>query len=598
MLESLVRLARESTYDFRATANLDDPLRERFPEWIPYYRLKWAIARHLQPASILEIGVRYGYSAAAFLDAAPGCAYTGIDLDNDQFGGVRGAIEWAKRITAGRKAEFIVGDSQKMDRFPAARYDLIHVDGQQDGDGSFHDLRLAVRQARYVLVDGYLWTRQNFLSVSEFLFQYRDLIEFYGVVPGYAGELLIKVAANDDADASADGPVSSSADLREAYSKTYYTEDCGGHESYRKLKGKRLEDPRLQAVALLASARSGGRAVDLGCGRGEMSYYLADQGFTIDAVDYSADAIELARACFEDEPVLRERVTFHCADLSTFAMRGPYDLAVASDLIEHLTPAEVAALYAKVARHLTPDGLFVLHTFPNFWMYRYEHARRRRVAASVGAYLPAQPRSRYEQLLHINEQSPRVMKRQLKAAFPHVVVRCADLTNFGPALAPARAPHSYQRAAPELFAVASHRPIPEDDIRRALSTAPLPAPGPAEIAVTAVTAPDRVACGGTFELEVEVRNGSAHPLKSLAPFPVYLSYHWLDEGGQVIEFEGWRSALLPLVPPGGRLVARQIVRAPARAGRCTLRITLVQEGIRWYDQLPDPVAANLEIHVG
>ena len=47
-------------------------------------------------------------------------------------------------------------------------------------------------QARFILVDGYFWTRDNFLSASEFLYRYKDLIEYYGVIPGYGGEILIK----------------------------------------------------------------------------------------------------------------------------------------------------------------------------------------------------------------------------------------------------------------------------------------------------------------------------------------------------------------------------------------------------------------------
>jgi hypothetical protein len=188
----ILELSRTAEYDFRLTAYPDDALRARFTEWVPYYKTKWAIARSLQPASILEIGVRYGYSAAAFLDGCPSARYLGIDLDSDEFGGAKGAIDWANRITADYSAEFIVADSQKMGSFPGGIYDLIHVDGQQDGDGSFHDLELAIHQGRFVLADGFFWNQQNFQAMSEFLFRYRGLIEYFLVIPGYAGELLIK----------------------------------------------------------------------------------------------------------------------------------------------------------------------------------------------------------------------------------------------------------------------------------------------------------------------------------------------------------------------------------------------------------------------
>src|SRR5437762_4333916 len=144
MLDSIRQLSLQSDYDFRETANPEDPLPDRFEQWVQYYRPKWAIARHLRPASILEIGVRFGYSAAAFLHGSPKARYLGVDLDTDDFGGVKGAIEWARKIVAPFQAEFLIADSQEMERFPGEIYDLIHVDGQQEGDGTFHDMELAL----------------------------------------------------------------------------------------------------------------------------------------------------------------------------------------------------------------------------------------------------------------------------------------------------------------------------------------------------------------------------------------------------------------------------------------------------------------------
>src|SRR5580692_7612685 len=123
MVEEILTLAAESTYDFRETAFPDDPLRHLFLEWVSYYRMKWAIASVLQPKSILEIGVRYGYSAVAFLNASPSARYLGIDLDVAAFGGSVGAINWARQACSKYQAEFLVADSTKLDRFPGGSYD-------------------------------------------------------------------------------------------------------------------------------------------------------------------------------------------------------------------------------------------------------------------------------------------------------------------------------------------------------------------------------------------------------------------------------------------------------------------------------------------
>ena len=55
-----------------------DPFRPT-EEALQYYEVKHAIAKRLQPKSICEIGVRAGYSAYAFLSAAPAAEFLGID---------------------------------------------------------------------------------------------------------------------------------------------------------------------------------------------------------------------------------------------------------------------------------------------------------------------------------------------------------------------------------------------------------------------------------------------------------------------------------------------------------------------------------------
>ena len=118
MIEQILDCWKNSTYDFRQTANRNDPLCHRFADWVECYRLKRAIANVLRPGSILEIGVRYGYSAMAFLDGSPGSRYLGIDLDADTFGGSKGALDWARGAMCALPADFVVADSQKMSRFP------------------------------------------------------------------------------------------------------------------------------------------------------------------------------------------------------------------------------------------------------------------------------------------------------------------------------------------------------------------------------------------------------------------------------------------------------------------------------------------------
>ncbi len=594
MLEAILQEFHASTYDFRPIAHADDPLCDRFPAWVDYYRLKWAIARTLQPQSILEIGVRYGYSAHAFLDAVPRSHYRGIDLDCTAAGGVKGAIDWAKQILQPFNADLMVADSQAMSQFPGDRYDLIHVDGQQDGDGSFHDLQLAIGQGNYILVDGYHWSTDNFLAVNDFLRQHRDRIEWYGSIPGYAGELLIKPHPP-----TVNLPIAHSRDLQSAYDPTYYTQSCHGYESFARYHGQRLEDERLMGAATIACLKPQGHVLDLGCGRGELAMHFAQQGYTVTAIDYSAAAITLAQSCFADQPQLQSRVTFHCADVNPIDLPlAHYDLVLATDLIEHLNPTEVATLYDRINRWLKPDGLFIIHTFPNRWYYDYDYARKRRLAKQLGAYLPQNPRTNYEQLMHINEQSPRALNQQLHHAFAHHQLWFAPpgLPQLGGSLIRSFS-HREMAAAPSLYAIASPQPLPYDALLALVDTRPIrwwrSRQLRQKLTGAIEQAPATVQADTMFEIQVSLINHSPHILHSLGEYPINWSYRWLDVQGQVILSSGHRTRIFPPALPAQLRKVTDLntpyyvkIISPNQAGQFILQVTLVQEQVRWFDQSP------------
>jgi 2-polyprenyl-3-methyl-5-hydroxy-6-metoxy-1,4-benzoquinol methylase len=389
--------------------------------------------------------------------------------------------------------------------------------------------------------------------------------------------------------------VSCSLDLRDRYTQEYYLEDCGGFEAFKRSGGKALAEGRLQAMAMLAGLSAGGRALDLGCGRGELTYYLARQGFEVTAIDYSPEALRLAEHCFAGEPKLRDRVRFRCDSVCTSPLEGQYDLVIAADVIEHLSASELDRLYARVSERLRPQGLFVVHTFPNFWYYRYGHPRRRRQAAALGERLPEEPRTAYERLMHINEQSPRVLRRQLEAHFPHVLLWLADPADPGGSLLKQFRKEDVWRAR-DLFAIAGHEPIDPQAIRACFETSTWSGIDPGEIGLSVEDRRDLVAPGGTFVFPVRVRNSGKIALRSVPPHPVNLSYHWVrEETGQIEVWDGERSPLLPPCESAGSYPLRVV--APRSVGRYLLRVTLVQEGVRWFDQAPAALFVDLPVMV-
>ncbi|MFF3501520.1 methyltransferase, FxLD system [Streptomyces sp. NPDC003247] len=91
---------------------------------------------------------------------------------------------------------------------------------------------------------------------------------------------------------------------------------------------RRVGERERDLLAEHAPAPDGGRALDVGCGTGEMSVCLASLGYTVDAVDFAASAIARARAEHADvEGVRWLRLDIERDDPAPLHEKG-YDLVV------------------------------------------------------------------------------------------------------------------------------------------------------------------------------------------------------------------------------------------------------------------------------
>jgi hypothetical protein len=95
---------------------------------------------------------------------------------------------------------------------------------------------------------------------------------------------------------------------------------------------------------------------------------------------------------------------------------------------------------------------------------------------------------------------------------------------------------------------------------------------------------------------VEVANEGAVAWRSGHLEGVQLSYHWLDELGNPIVWDGLRTPLPREVAPGERLRAELAVRAPIPPGRYRLALDLVDERRAWFAELGNE-APELETEV-
>jgi SAM-dependent methyltransferase len=104
-----------------------------------------------------------------------------------------------------------------------------------------------------------------------------------------------------------------------------------------------------------------GRVLELGCGNGRNAVHLAGLGCTVDAVDFSAQAVEWAENRARSAGVA---VTFQCCSIfeATFP-DGSYDLVYDSGCLHHLPPHRREDYVGLVHRALKPGGSYGLVCF-------------------------------------------------------------------------------------------------------------------------------------------------------------------------------------------------------------------------------------------
>lgn len=98
--------------------------------------------------------------------------------------------------------------------------------------------------------------------------------------------------------------------------------------------------------------------------------------------------------------------------------------------------------------------------------------------------------------------------------------------------------------------------------------------------------PASLQAGRLQDIGIKITNLADKFLVSAPPHPVFLSYKWFDSQGRQ-QPEGQRTALPGSLPPRHSASGIVSVRVPETVGRSRLRVTLVQEGVAWFDDIAD-----------
>lgn len=139
--------------------------------------------------------------------------------------------------------------------------------------------------------------------------------------------------------------------LQRMMMKRFYVEAAGDPT---KLPWHRQEPSAL--LVKVAASRSPGRALDVGCGSGVFSRYLASLGYDVVAVDLFAEAAAMARR-FSTEGA---SFTVIEADILKYETPHPFDLVYDSGCLHNFNGKGVRRYAEQLDRWLAPTGDFVL----------------------------------------------------------------------------------------------------------------------------------------------------------------------------------------------------------------------------------------------
>ena len=110
-------------------------------------------------------------------------------------------------------------------------------------------------------------------------------------------------------------------------------------------------------LADICNRRKPGTALDLGCGSGTDSVYLAEQGWDVTSLDFMPKALEFTQARAAQAGVTVSPVE---ADITTWEPPHSYDLVLDHGLLHNMDPERYTAYRERLMRAIADDGEFVL----------------------------------------------------------------------------------------------------------------------------------------------------------------------------------------------------------------------------------------------
>ena len=203
----------------------------------------------------------------------------------------------------------------------------------------------------------------------------------------------------------------------EVYDKKYFESSDGAHYF-----AKEKTAPKFIYAINISGLTDGDSVLDIGCGRGDLMIALAHEGANVTGIDYSKDALEIAKKAIDKQPTeLKEKIrTKHSNAACLDFPDTTFDFIFMTDLVEHLYPKELKKCFEECRRILKTDGKLIIHTAPNRWYgdfgYPYwEQPLNKFINRLFRQNLLTRPiRTEIDIKVHVNEQTFYSLKKCFK----------------------------------------------------------------------------------------------------------------------------------------------------------------------------------------
>jgi 2-polyprenyl-3-methyl-5-hydroxy-6-metoxy-1,4-benzoquinol methylase len=118
------------------------------------------------------------------------------------------------------------------------------------------------------------------------------------------------------------------------------------------------EDPSPFLVEAIQNRKTLGKALDLGCGAGIFSVYMAKAGYQVTGVDFIPEALSMAETLAAQNNV---KIIFLQQDILTWSNQEKYDIILDSGCLH--TISDKQTFKHQIAKWLAADGDFILGHF-------------------------------------------------------------------------------------------------------------------------------------------------------------------------------------------------------------------------------------------